>query len=353
MDRALVERAYATWSTRPSGRKNAHRVVEEYGGADGLIDEILWQITMRTLELEPIRRYRHVEPTNGKVRTIGIESVKQQVVDYVAVLALEPLLTAKLGFYQVAAVPGKGQRLCRGALRRWVRDARYHVKMDVRQCYPSTSHETVMGVLRRYVRSADVIYVCETLLSTYDAGLEIGSYFSLCMMQLVLSFAYHHVESLRKVRRGKSRPLVAHQIWHIDDALLIGRNKRDLKSAARELARYLKREFGLEVKPWKVARTGDVEPLDMGGWVVRERRVTLRAGVFLRGMRAFRRFSRRPSVEAARRCASYWGWFRHADCDGVMLRTGMGATFAHARAVVSRHDRMEARNARNGVGDAA
>lgn len=354
VDRALIERAYATWSTRPSGRKNAHRVVEEYGGAEGLIDEILWQITMRTLEFEPIRRYQRTEPTNGKVRTIGVESVKQQVCDYVAVLALQPMLDAKVGFYQVAAVPGKGQRLCRGALRRWVRDGTYHVKLDVRQCYPSTSHETVMGVLRKYVRSADVLYVCECLLATYDGGgLEIGSYFSLCMMQLVLSFAYHHVESLHKTRRGKSRPLVAHQIWHLDDALLIGRDKRDLRSAARELARYLRCEFGLIVKPWKICKTSDAEPLDMGGWVVRERRVTLRAGLFLRGMRAFRRFARRPTVEAARRCASYWGWFRHADCDGVMLRTRMGATFAHARAVVSRHDRMEYRDAHNGVGDAA
>ncbi len=354
VDRALVQRAYDAWSSRPSGRKNAHRVVEQYGCADALVDEILWEITMRTLEFEPIRRYTHVEPTNGKVRVIGIESVKQQVVDYVACLALEPLLEAKIGFYQVAAVPKKGQRLCRGALRRWVRGATYHVKLDVRQCYPSTSHEVVMGVLRKYVRSADVLYVCESLLATYDmGGLEIGSYFSLRMMQLVLSFAYHHVESLGKVRRGKYRALVDHQLWHLDDALLVGRDKRDLKRAVRSLERYMLSSLGLSIKPWKIARTGDAEPLDMGGWVVRTHRCTLRSRIFLRGMRSFRRFEATPVVGNAKRCASYWGWFRHGDCDGVMLAHCMGATFAHARSVISRHDRQEAAHEAHAVGDAA
>ena len=340
IDRALVERAYALWLTRPSGHKNRWRVAEEHGSADALIDEIVWQVTMRTLEFEPIHRYQRVEPTNGKLRTIGVESVKQQVCDYVAVLALEPMLEAKVGFYQVASVPGKGQRLARGALRRWSREGGYHVKADVRQCYPSISHDVVMRILRRYVRSADVLYVCETLLATYDGGgLEIGSYFSLRMAQLVLSFAYHFIEGLGKERRGRWVPLVRHQMWHMDDLILLGPDKRNLKAAMRSLAKYLKAEFGLELKPWKVAKTSETEPLDMGGFVVRERRTTIRASLFLRARRTFAHFRKHPSIALARRCCSYWGWLLHSDSDGFIQGNGIHRLLRKACGMVAAYDR--------------
>lgn len=342
IDRDLVVRAYEGWRSGCSGHKNAYRVTDEYGSADALIDEILWQLTMRTLEFRPIHRYQRVEPTNGKRRVIGVESVKQQVCDYLAIIALQSLLDAKIGFYQVASIPGKGQRLVRGALRRWAHEGGYHVKADVKQCYPSISQDVVMRVLRKYVRSDDVLYLCETLLDTYDNGLEIGSFFALKMASLILSFGYHHVEGLGKVRRGKWVPLVAHQIWHMDDLMLMGRSKRDLRMAIRSLERFLMREFGLTLKPWKIARTNDVEPLDMGGWIVRDGRVTLRAGLFLRARKAFARFAKKPSLALARRCCSYWGWLIHSDSDGVMTRNKIRETMRRARRKVSRHD-MEVR----------
>lgn len=348
LDRDAIARGYDEWRSGQSGKKNAYRVREEYGSADALIDEIAGEIEGKTLSFRPIHRYRRVEPTNGKLRVIGVESVKQQVVDHALCLALAPLIDAKTGFYQTASVKGKGQRLCRGALRRWVHGNAYHVKLDVRQCYPSTSHDVVMGILRKYVRGDDALYVAQALLDTYDGGLEIGSYFALRMMQLVLSFAYHHVEGLGKARRGKWAPLVDHQIWHMDDALLLASDKRNLRMAVRSLERYLKREFGLTLKPWKIARTGDAEPLDLGGWVVRDGRCTLRAGVFLRARRAFRRFGRHPSPQNARRCSAYWGWLKAACCEGARSKYGIDRLMAYARKVIARQDRLDRNAYKNG-----
>jgi hypothetical protein len=339
--RERVEDAYALWRSGESGRKNAWRVEEEHGSADALIDEIYEQINARTLEFRPIRRYTHIEPTNGKRRVIGVESVKQQVCDYVAVEALRPLIEARLGYYQCAGVRNKGQKLCRKALRRWSTEGGYFVKADIRQCYPSTSPKVVMRMLRRYVRSEAVLYVCEAIMSTYDNGMEIGSYFSLCVINLVLSFAYHHVEGLSKVRRGEGRRLVTHQIWHLDDVLLFSRDKRDLKSATRSLERYLKREFGLSLKGWKVCRNdGGSERPDMGGWVACDGRVTLRKGIFLRGMRAFRRFKRHPTLRRARRVCSYWGWWVHGDLMGHIRDRRLTRLKRVAAKMIRRYDRM-------------
>lgn len=117
IDRKHVARAYELWSKAQAGHKNAWRVPKEHGSASALIDEIAEEVAERRLSFRPIHRYEHREPTNGKVRTIGVESVKQQVVDYAVILAMQPLLDAKLGYWQVAGVPGKGQALPPGEAR--------------------------------------------------------------------------------------------------------------------------------------------------------------------------------------------------------------------------------------------
>lgn len=342
MDRDHVERAYKQWLESCAGHKNAWRVPIEHGSADGLIDEIAREIDGRCLRLRPIVHREHVERSNGKVRMLGVESVKQQVLDYAIVLAMQPMLSAKLGYWQVAGVRGKGQKACGRALRKWVREGGYHVKLDVRKCYPSIRHDVVRRIVRKYVRSTDVIYCVDAVLDTYTiGGLEIGSYFSMQMSNLVLSFAYHHLEGLHKVRRGKSVPLVTHQIWHLDDALLISPDKRNLKAAVRSVIRYMRDELGLEVKPWKIARTSDREPLDLGGFVARMRRLTLRSSIFLGAARAFRRFANRNTLRLAQRAVAYWGWFKHSDSDRYIKENDIRRLHRIARRVISRAGKAE------------
>ena len=351
IDRSIVKEAYREWCEAPAGKKNAWRVSHEHGSAANLIDEVAREISERRLKFEPIHRYNHTEPTNGKVRTIGVSSVKQQLVDYVVVHCCSDFLKARVGHYQASSVKGKGATFTMRSIRRWVKagDARFFVKMDVRKCYPSTKHDIVLGIFRKHIASPDVIYCIESLLSTYTGGgLEIGSYFSLRAEQLVLSFAYHHVEGLHKERRGKKRALVAHQLWYMDDVLLMGNDKRDLRAAARSLEKYMKKELGLELKPWKRCRVGEDEPIDIAGYVVRPSHVEVRAGTFLRGMRAFRRFDRKPCLRRARRVTSYMGYFKHANCHDLIARNDMHATMRAARRYVSRSAHAE-----NSIGDTA
>jgi hypothetical protein len=66
--------------------------------------------------------------------------------------------------------------------------------------------------------------------------------------------------------------------------------------------------------------------------------VSLRSGIFLRGMRAFSAFERNPSGDNARRCLSYWGWFKHADCGGVIRARRIDSLASRAKKVVSADD---------------
>lgn len=340
--RPEVERAYEAWLAAPAGHKNAFRVPREHGSADRLIDELADEIRGRRLTLKPINRHEQVEPTNGKVRLIGVLSVKQQLLDYVIVTCAAPLLRAKVGYYQVSGVPGKGGRFAVEAVERWVRDGSCScfVKSDIRKCYPSTDPALVLGLYRRYLGSADLMYCIETALSTYDTGgMEIGSYLSQRSMAFALSFAYHHVEGLHRERRGRLLPMVEHQVWQADDMVLFSRSKRDARVAMRSLERYLSDELGLSLKPWKVCLIGEDEPVDICGAVIRPSHTEVRSGTFLRGRRAMRGYDRKPTLDRARRVCSYYGIFSRADCEGFMRREDGHAIARRAARDVSRHDR--------------
>lgn len=278
----------------------------EYGSVASLLAEIEDEILHRSLTFQPIRRHWYREPTNGKLRLIGVESVK-----------------------------GKGQTMAANAVSRWSQEGGYFVHLDIRKCYPSIKTDVVMSVLRHYVRSPDVMYICRTLLSTYDDGLEIGSYFSLRMAQLVLSFGYHAVEDMHKVRRGSRVTMVSHQLWYADDIYLFSQDKRNLRSAARELQRLLLKRYGLHLKAWKICRISNDEPVDVVGFTVRPNRVTLRPSLFLRACRAFRKYRRLPTLKRARRVTSYNGWFKHSDSSSLVKDNGFDQVFKKARRHVS------------------
>lgn len=340
--RDLVSAAYDDWSKGAAGRKNRWRVDRDFGGSDAFVDEITDEIVTRSLTFDPIRRHKRHEPTNGKLRIICVESVKQQVCDYLAVMCLSTLLDAKVGYYQIGSVAGKGGVFARDAIRRWahegVRHRMWYVKSDVRHCYESIDHMLVMSILRKYVRSDDVLYLCECLIDTYETGLDIGSYFSLKMSQLVLSFAYHRIEGITKERRGHPVSLIDHQIWNMDDCLFMGTSKRDLKIAVRDLEVYMANELGLTLKPWKVCLCSDDEPIDICGYRITPNSVTLRKTLFVKASRSYRRFENNSTPRLARRCTSYWGWLKHSDSEQYRNKRGVAAAQGAARKVVSVSD---------------
>lgn len=333
---AEVWAAYADWASHESGRKNAWRVAAEYSSPGAMVREIVSEVRERRLSFRPMRRYRKAEGGSGKVRDLTIESVKQQVCDYVVVRALGPMLHDRLGFWQLGGPHVRRASDLARACKRWMRTSSWWVHLDVRKCYQSMSTRTLRRMLDRYVRSPDVLYVADRLLSMHGPDLALGSYLSLRLCQLVLSFGYHEVEHMGKRRRGRWVPLVAHQCWWADDVWLMGTRKRDVQAAARALGRYLLAEFGLTLHAWQVCRVGDDEPMDVAGLVVRPGRVTLRADSFLRAGRALRRYRRRPSLARARTLVSHKGQWAATDSLGYRRRHGVDGTVRAAQRHISR-----------------
>ena len=336
----LVNAAIELWKTKEAGRKNRWRIYSEFGNADDLANLIASEVDSRSLYFSPLKTKQRVDGCSGKIRDIGIEPIKQQICCYVIELAVKPLIDARTGFWQVSRA-GIGQHSLAKAAARWASECTYAVHCDVRKCYDSIKCDTVMKILRKYVKSADVLYVAEQILRAYPGGhLMIGSFFSMRMAHLVLSFGYHFIEEQHVERRGKLVKMVEHQGWYADDVFLFGKSKKNLKTAVKRLQRYMLEEFGLEFKPWKIVRIRDGEPVDVAGYVVRRNRVTVRAKIFRRARRAFFRFrAKNKNLRLAYRVVSYFGWIKNANSKTFVKRHGIRTILRRAKMCVSAEQR--------------
>ena len=90
-----VSDAFVDWARHDSGRKNLWRVESEHGGEERLERQIADEIRHRHLAFAPMKSYQIMDGANGKLRTITVESCKQQVCDYIAVRAMQPMLDAR------------------------------------------------------------------------------------------------------------------------------------------------------------------------------------------------------------------------------------------------------------------
>ncbi len=327
------------------GRQDVAALLEEYGGEEGLASFLAASIGDRSVSVEPIQYFDRIEPISGKHRVIGRESALHQCYDYVAVYGLMELFDAKIGYYQTASIPGKGQVFAKRAIEKWVRErqARYFVKLDIRKYYPSIDQEELRTMLRKEVRNEALLYLVFCLLDQFPQGINIGSFLSQYLANYYASKAYHFAqERLRKDRRSRrtgevsSRRLIDHCLFYMDDILLMGHDKSDLKQAVRMLDRYMAETLKVELKPWKVCVV-DKEPIDMVGYVFYSYKTTIRPGIFVRAMRAFRKAQKadRITLHLAYRCISYYGYFTNSDSRQVIERYHIDLIVRECRDVVS------------------
>lgn len=306
-----VYEAYDSWTSAESGRKNSWRVEAEHENLEKLSEEIVQEISSRSLRFVPISYSNRREVGNGKMRRIGQQSAKQQICDYIFINAIQEFLNKRIGFYQVASIKGKGPIFAAKMVQRWIQEGGYWTHLDIYHCYQSMDTAAIMRMLRKYIKSDDLLYLAETLMGTYECGLNIGSYFSLKIAQLVLSFGYHLIEDCSYYRRNVRIKTISHQLWYADDIYLFARNKRQLTKSVRRLRVFLKDAYGLSVKPCKVCQCHK-EPPDTAGYVCKMHGKTIRKTTYLRIRRAYRSYDEHPTLKKARRVSSYWGYLKHS-----------------------------------------
>lgn len=355
-------------------RAVSRMIQEKKSNVDPLLEraaeDLEREIKERDVHFPEIHYSMRYDGNSGKIREIGVESIKQQVYDYVAVNALMELFNRKIGKYQCASIPGRGQVYGKKAIEKWIRKnpakTRVGAKGDVHHCYPSINISKLMKLLRKQVKNEDLLYLVEILVRSYRQGLSIGSYLSQWLCNYYLSFAYHYAEQeLAKVRKSRKGPekrvrLIYAVIFYMDDILILGSRKADVRKAMQLLVKFFKDELGLEIKPnWKLFQVDYIgkdgkhhgDCIDMMGYKIYRDRTEVRRSIFLRARRAYLRLRKQVqrrmeiALDLAYRCISYYGWFKNSDSVHFKKKYGIEQLMKYAKRRVSIESKIHNRTA--------
>lgn len=298
----------------------------EYWLFDGIIDTITegmrQEIISQKYCWKPIwHRHRR---ENDKIRKLGIQDVKQQLYDYIAVNGLKEVLCKKIGYYQCAALPCRGQKFGKDAIKKWLKnpEMRYAWKGDAHHYYENINTGKLKKLLERYVKNEPLLHLVFALIDSFEKGLEIGSYLSQYLANFYMSFAYHyateHLSKIRKCRNGTSKRvrLVHHILIYMDDILFIGKSMKDMKMGIRKFRKWVWDELDIEIKKddeWIDLRTGYI---DMMGFCISRKKVIVRGRIFRRYRKVINRIKKTGIItrKQARRAVSLDGWLTNSDC---------------------------------------
>lgn len=282
-------------------------------------EELAESLRAKRLRLPKMTQEMRQDPSSKKFRKISILGIHQLMFDHIAVRGLREL-SRRIGEYQVSSIPGRGAAYGKRAVERWLRDGggKYAVKMDVRDFYGSIKRPVLMKWLHRHVKNRQLLWLVGQLVYSAPEGIPIGSFLSQTLANIYLSDLYHLAMEGCTSKRGRHQ--VAHAIFYMDDMLLLGSNKRQLRFAAQKLVTAAG-ELGLQIKPtWQVHRVSPGHPLDMMGYRFAQGVTTLRRRVFkaarralLRGRRELRKTGE-MCRKRARQLASYHGYMQGVAC---------------------------------------
>lgn len=310
-----------------------------------VISKIQNEIKSGNISFPEIWYREKVDGSSGKIRRIGIQNIKQQLYDYIAVEGLKPVLK-RIGEYQYASIEGRGTVKGKEVISHWIRNRnmRYFVKLDVRKCFESIDQNKMMEYLRRLVKNEPLLNLIELLLRSFERGLSIGSYLSQYLCNLYMSILYHEImENMCRTREGKRGnkrvDLVRHCLIYMDDILLIGPRKRDLEKATKLTARKAS-EMGLEIKPNYQVRQIDGNCIDMLGFKIYRTHTEIRGRTFLRVRRSFRRARKRLTEGVARKCLSYYGYLKHTNSRRFQRKWKVRRTIKKCKGVIRNESKI-------------
>lgn len=351
-------------------REDYRRMYETYDKS--LLEETINRISEycaksiknRDITLSPVHIREMRDRTTDKIRLIGRESALQQVYDYIAVYSAMDIFKRRLVKEQCSSIPNRGQVYGMRMIKKWVksdydsmryankhgidysRKCKYFVKLDIQKCYPTANTSIFLNLFERDCGNGDIFWLWSKLILSHRvdgyAGFMIGALPSQWASQYMMSFIYRFAKNKYSLRRGKRITTVKHMLLFMDDMVLFGSNRKQLKRTVEYIIQYTKSELGWTIKPdWHIRCIDDFN-IDMMGYVIRkDGSITIRGRNFIKARRLALRHKKRYSITQARRLISYKGFFDYSDSKQVIKKYQFNRCFNDAKKTISNYERRK------------
>jgi RNA-directed DNA polymerase len=266
------------------------RVTENKGGVTPGVDQKTWSTpeaksqaitTLRQhgYKPQPLRRV-YIPKANGKLRPLGIPTIKDRVMQALHLMALEPVAETQAdgcshGFRKERSTADAIAH-CFNALT-FKRSAEWILEGDIKGCFDNIAHDWLLNhiptdrtILRKWLKAG---YMEDRQLFSTEAGTPQGGIISPTLANMALDGLDARLKAAFQRRRkmdGKYTNLRVNYVRYADDLIVTGRSKELLEQEVMPIVRDFMRERGLTLSPEKTRITHIDEGFDFLGQNIRK-----------------------------------------------------------------------------------
>jgi RNA-directed DNA polymerase len=263
------------------------RVTENQGKRTPGVDGTTWStpelksravlsLKQRGYQPRPLRRV-YIPKSNGKMRPLGIPTMKDRAMQALYLLALEPIAecTADGNSYgfRLKRSTADAMQKCFKVLA-WKRSAQWILEGDIKGCFDNISHDWLIdhvpmdkAILRKWLKAG---FIEGRTWWLTKAGTPQGGIISPVLANMAL-------DGLEAELRKKFKQAVKFQlsdmvnlVRYADDFIITGRSKEMLENEVKPLVAKFLRVRGLELSPEKTSITHIDDGFDFLGFTVRK-----------------------------------------------------------------------------------
>lgn len=254
----------------------------------------------------------------GKERVLHIAPYyPHRIIQWAIILVIGEEFKKRFIQTTYASIDGRGQLKASLDLRGGIKHNKHYLQLDIERFYPNVDRELAKLHLRRLIKDKKLLSLLYIIIDSSPGmlGLPLGSLLSQWLGNWYLTPLDRYIKQELKVK---------HYYRYCDDLILLGNNREELNYYRTKITDYTFNRLNLNIKPSYRLRSID-QGIDFVGYVHYRNKTKLRRrnkyalrSLYHKLMNKSKHGALTPTD--MNRLASYNGWVKYCDCNGLRSR---------------------------------